>query len=88
MIVHIHDVFLPCEYPRRWVLGMHRFWNEQYLVQAFLAYNNAFEIVWCGSYMHVRHPDKLAEAFDSYDQSTVWATDRPGATSLWIRKTI
>jgi hypothetical protein len=88
VIVHIHDVFLPSEYPRRWVLQMHRFWNEQYLAQAFLAFNGAFEIVWCGSYMHVKHPDKLAEAFASYDQSTVWATDRPGATSLWIRKTV
>jgi hypothetical protein len=88
VLVHIHDVFLPCEYPRRWVLGMHRFWNEQYLVQGFLAFNGAFEVVWCGSYMHIRHPDKLAEAFASYDQSTVWATDRPGATSLWIRKTM
>lgn len=86
VIIHIHDIFFPYEYPKRWVLKMRRFWNEQYLVQAFLAFNNAFEVLWCGSYMHLKHPDKLAEAFASYNQVTVWSTSRPGATSLWIRK--
>ncbi|UCG55030.1 MAG: class I SAM-dependent methyltransferase [Dehalococcoidia bacterium] len=87
VIVHIHDIFFPSEYPKHWVLNMHRFWNEQYLIQAFLAFNQAFEIIWCGSYMHLRHPDKLGEAFSSYNRATVWSTKRPGATSLWIRKT-
>jgi len=86
VIVHIHDVFFPCEYPKNWVLQMHRFWNEQYLVQAFLAFNKAFEIEWCGSYMHLMHSDKLEEAFSSYDPKTVWSNQRPGATSLWLRK--
>jgi hypothetical protein len=86
VIVHIHDIFFPHEYPKMWVLKMHRFWTEQYLVQAFLAFNNAFDVLWCGSYMHLKHPAKLAEAFASYNQETVWSTSRPGATSLWIRK--
>src|SRR3712207_7395472 len=35
VLVHVHDIFLPGEYPRDWVLGPeHRFWNEQYLLQA------------------------------------------------------
>lgn len=86
VLVHIHDIFFPCEYPEIWVRGMRRFWNEQYLVQAFLSFNSVFEIVWCGSYMHLNHPDKLQQAFPSYDPDTVWNTIRPGATSLWIRK--
>jgi predicted O-methyltransferase YrrM len=86
VIIHIHDIFYPCEYPKIWVLKMRRFWNEQYLVQAFLAFNNAFEVLWCGSYMHLKHHDKLAEAFSSYNRATVWSTYRPGATSIWIRK--
>jgi hypothetical protein len=86
VIVHIHDIFYPCEYPKMWVLKMRRFWNEQYLVQAFLAFNNAFEVLWCGSYMRLKHSDKLADAFASYNRATVWSTYRPGATSLWIRK--
>lgn len=40
VIVHIHDIFLPEEYPREWVLDKHIFWAEQYLLQAFLLFNS------------------------------------------------
>ena len=42
--VHFHDIFLPYEYPREWVLEKHLYWAEQYLLQAFLAFNRAFEV--------------------------------------------
>lgn len=48
VIVHIHDIFLPAEYPKAWVLKDHRFWTEQYLLQAFLSFNSMFEILWGG----------------------------------------
>lgn len=80
VIIHIHDVFLPAEYPRHWVTGMRRFWTEQYLLQAFLAFNHSFEVLWAGSYMHLRQPDRLQSAFASYDR----AKTRPG--SFWIRR--
>lgn len=38
VLVHIHDVFLPAEYPKTWVLNDYQFWTEQYLLQAFLAF--------------------------------------------------
>lgn len=81
VIVHAHDVFFPSEYPREWVLERYMFWTEQYLLQAFLSFNHAFQVLWGGSYMHTRHPDKLAKAFSSYDEATVW----PG--SLWMQRT-
>jgi hypothetical protein len=37
--VHIHDIFLPYEYPREWVSEKRLYWAEQYLVQAFLIGN-------------------------------------------------
>jgi hypothetical protein len=79
-LVHFHDIFLPWDYPRAWVVEEHRFWTEQYLLQAFLAFNQAFEVLWAGSYMHGRHPDLLRRYFPSYDPTTVW----PG--SFWIRR--
>lgn len=82
VIVHIHDIFLPMEYPKKWVLGMHRFWNEQYLLQAFLAFNSAFEVLWAGYYMHLKHPEKLEKAFSSYDRMTV------SPSSFWIRRNL
>ena len=80
VIVHIHDIFLPYDYPKKWVLQNHLFWNEQYLLQAFLSYNDHFEVLWGGSFMHTYHPEALAKAFRSYHPET----RHPG--SFWIRK--
>lgn len=46
----------------------HRFWNEQYVLQAFLAFNAHFEILLSGSYLHLKHPEELEKAFGSYDK--------------------
>jgi hypothetical protein len=81
VLVHFHDIFLPAEYPKSWVLENFRFLNEQYLLQAFLAFNRSFEVQWAGSYMHLRHPLKLESGFSSYSRDERW----PG--SFWIRKT-
>lgn len=81
VIVHLHDIFLPVEYPKKWVLEAFRFLNEQYLLQAFLAFNDSFEVLWAGSYMHLKHPDELEVAFSSYERDERW----PG--SFWIIRT-
>ncbi|HEY2327597.1 MAG TPA: class I SAM-dependent methyltransferase [Gaiellaceae bacterium] len=44
VLVHFHDVFLPWHYPRAFV-EREFFWSEQYLLQAFLAFNDDFEIL-------------------------------------------
>ena len=80
VIVHIHDIFLPAEYPKDWIFQHRLFWTEQYLLQAFLTFNDRFRVIWAGSYMHLYHPDRLAAAFSSYDAATV----RPG--SFWIER--
>ena len=80
VIVHIHDIFLPAEYRKEWVLKDYIFWTEQYLLQAFLAFNDSFEILWGGSYIHLKHSDKLETAFSSYKRNERW----PG--SFWMKK--
>jgi predicted O-methyltransferase YrrM len=45
VLVHFHDIFLPYEYPRTWLEDYGLYWAEQYLVQAFLAFNSGYEIV-------------------------------------------
>ena len=79
VIVHIHDIFLPAEYPKEWVLKRHRFWNEQYLLQAFLTLNKEFEVLWAGSYMNLNHAELLKNSFNSYNSKVC-----PG--SFWIRR--
>jgi hypothetical protein len=56
------------------------FYSEQYLLQAFLSFNDAFEILWAGSFMHLRHSTELEAAFDSYRDGKRW----PG--SFWMRR--
>jgi SAM-dependent methyltransferase len=80
VIVHVHDIFLPAEYPRGWVVDEHRFWTEQYLLHAFLLFNGTFQVAWAGSYMHMRQPDAVRRAFPAYDPSRDW----PG--SFWMRR--
>jgi hypothetical protein len=82
VIVHAHDIFLPAEYPKEWTRKMAWFWNEQYLLQAFLSFNESFEVLWAGSYMHLKYPDKLEKAFRSYRRNGKWL----GPGSFWIRR--
>jgi len=43
--MHVHDIFWPAEYPDDWIFNRGQTWNEQYVRQAFLMYNNTFETV-------------------------------------------
>lgn len=80
VLIHIHDIFLPQEYPREWVMESGRFWTEQYLLQAFLAFNAAFEIIWAGNYMYQRYRSDIEDAFPACRRE-----ERvPG--SIWIRR--
>ena len=77
--VHVHDVFFPFDYPKQWVLDGWD-WNEQYLVHAFLCYNERFEIRWPGSFIWERHRQQIARAIPSADSLST-----PPA-SLWLQK--
>jgi predicted O-methyltransferase YrrM len=46
--VHFHDVFQAFEYPAEW-LRDGWYWNEDYLLRAFLSFNSAWEIVLFGN---------------------------------------
>jgi len=81
VLIHIHDILFPKEYFKDWILNEHHFWNEMYLLQAFLAFNSDFEILWCGSYMHCKYDRaKLKKVFPRYNPSTHF----PG--SIWLRR--
>lgn len=80
IIVHCHDIFLPLEYPKEWIIKLQRFWTEQYLLQAFLTFNDSFEVLWAGCYLLLKHPDKLEEAFSSYKREEKWPQ------SFWMKK--
>jgi len=82
VVVHIHDMFVPGEYPEQWVLDG-RAWNELYLVRAFLAFNSSFRIEFGSQYMLKNHRDSVLEAFPGMHEARY---AHPGGGSLWIRR--
>jgi Methyltransferase domain len=83
--VHIHDISLPRRYPKVYFDGQN-YWNEQQLLQAFLAFNAGFEVVWPASAMLIRHPAKVFETFPELaEMQRAFPASEP--TSFWIRKT-
>jgi SAM-dependent methyltransferase len=80
VLVHFHDIFLPFEYPKEWVLEKRRFWSEQYLVRAFLTFNEHFEVILSNAFLGAKHHELLRQTFP---MSPWW-----GGGSFWIRRTL
>jgi hypothetical protein len=59
VVAHVHDIFSPRDYLARWLVEDIRFWNEQYLLEAFLTHNHDWEILAGLNYLHHRHFDAL-----------------------------
>jgi hypothetical protein len=78
VIVHVHDIFLPREYPVQWIKQKHIFWNEQYLLHAFLMFNHAFEVLLSNALLAVKYPEVVRKTFP--------ATDSLAGASLWMRR--
>ena len=69
VLVHVHDIFLPSDYPRAAVLDNLWFWSEQYLLLAFLSFNSKFEVHWGSSAMQAQCPWVLDECFPNWKHS-------------------
>ena len=78
VIIHIHDIFHPFEYPESWVLDLNLSWNELYYVRAFLADNPNYEILFFNNYMAQIHTDIMQEAAPAFM--------RDSGSSFWLRK--
>ena len=59
VIVHVHDIFTPKNYLNEWLIDQVRFWNEQYLLEAFLSHNGSWKIIGALNYLHHHHYEKL-----------------------------
>jgi hypothetical protein len=59
IIVHVHDIFSPKNYLGRWLEDEVKFWNEQYLLEAFLSHNSSWKIIGALNYLHHNHYEKL-----------------------------
>ena len=78
VLVHVHDIYFPFEYPESWVVRDNRSWNEAYILRAFLQFNCAFRVLFFNSLMAAKYPDQMAAAFPGLEDTQ--------ASSIWLEK--
>lgn len=59
VIVHVHDIFSPKNYPKEWLEDKVLFWNEQYLLEAFMSHNSAYKIIGALNFLHHNYYEEL-----------------------------
>jgi hypothetical protein len=72
--LHIHDIFLPWDYPYEWVVRERRNWNEQYLLQALLTGSRRLQIRFANHFAQRMLPEAVEQC---------WG-DRLGGGSIWL----
>lgn len=85
VIVHIHDIFYPFEYPRRWVIQQNRSWNEIYLVDMMLSHGDRYEVLFFNDAMLQRgalRPHPMFERFEAARTNPRQSVNG----SIWLRK--
>jgi predicted O-methyltransferase YrrM len=80
VLVHVHDVFWPSDYPDEWIFERGQTWNEQYVLQAFLMYNREFEPLICNTALHELRTAALDELYRG-------TPDSSQGVSVWLRRT-
>lgn len=77
VIIHFHDIFYPFEYPFTW-LKEGIFWNEIYLLKAFLQFNKTFKILFFNDYLYYKYKNYLLNNLPLYEKNS--------GGSLYIQK--
>jgi len=72
VLVHVHDIFTPRDYLDEWIVGEVKFWNEQYLLEAFLTCNGEFRVVGALSFLFNDHQEALAKACPVLAEEVAW----------------
>jgi hypothetical protein len=80
VFVHIHDIFSPRDYLDEWIKDGIVFWNEQYLLEAFLTFNNKYKIICATNFLMHNNLEEFQK------KCPMLKTGRePG--SFWIQRT-
>jgi hypothetical protein len=69
VIVHVHDIFTPRDYLAKWVETETKFWNEQYLLEAFLGHNRDWQVLAALNFLQHGHPERLRRVCPYLDDS-------------------
>lgn len=81
VLIHIHDIFSPKDYLAEWIQSV-CFWNEQYLLEAFLSYNSEFKVIGALNFLKHHYPNELTAACPVLREQ--FESREPG--SFWLRR--
>ena len=79
VIIHIHDIFTPRNYLKKWIEKDVFFWNEQYLLEALLTDTNKYKVICALNYLKHNHYSELKNTCPYLDKLS-----EPG--SFYIKK--
>ncbi len=68
--VHVHDIFFPHDYPAEWLLKRRLALNEQYLLEAFLSFNRAFDVALANHWLTLDHEAAVKELWPGESSSS------------------
>ena len=75
VIIHVHDIFFPNDYPEDWIMNRGQTWNEQYILHALLAGGDRYRIEICNAMLgHLRRQDveKLYKGVQPAFGCSIW----------------
>ena len=75
--IHVHDIFFPHDYPVDWLLNRRLALNEQYLLEAFLSFNEAFSTQLANYWLCLDQPDDVAR---------LWPSSKNSGASFWMKR--
>jgi hypothetical protein len=79
VLVHVHDICLPFEYPRKWSEEVLCYWNEQYVLAALLANSAKYDVLLGVYFLQETDPKPLGPFVPNVPGVY------PGGGSLWMR---
>lgn len=74
--IHVHDIFFPHDYPAEWLLNQRLALNEQYLLEAFLSFNQAFATQLANYWICLDYAD---------DAARLWPNTQ-SASGFWMKR--
>jgi len=81
-LIHWHDIMIPGDYPEKWIKHGNKFWNESYLVYAFMLYNDSFEVVWGSRFIQMHYPSLINEYYNDINLNDA----NEQLSSFWIKR--
>lgn len=82
--IHVHDVFLPHDYPADWLVRRRLAFNEQYLLEAFLAFNPSFVARAAAYWLCLEQREDVARLWPG--ASAAFEAGAHGCASFWMSR--